>query len=79
MAKFTAMVEETLRYTRYVEFELPDNLDVDDVLSKAECGVESAEDIAYKLERLGAKIIEHPDNDLRSPNDITAEIMDVID
>lgn len=79
MAKFTATVEETLRYTRYVEFELPDNLDVDDVLNKAERGVGSAEDIAYKLERLGATIIEHPDNDLCSPNDITAEITDLIE
>lgn len=77
MTKYRIEFEETLKYRREMVFEVADGTSddvIDNILTKAEHRAECAGDVALILENNGVKIVERPDEDLRSPYDVEIEI-----
>lgn len=77
MKKYNYGLRETLKFTKYmtIETDLPED-DLFEILDSAETVCDTAEDIAILLERKGINVIETPDNDYSSPDDIELEEWD---
>lgn len=56
--KYKITIEQKATFNHEMVIDIPDNMDIDDVLDEAQENSESIEDISYKLEYIGGKVIE---------------------
>ncbi len=79
--KIKLEIEEILKYHRSMLVEVPEDLPkdvLDDVLDEAEKTASSGQDVSYALEKIeGLKVLEHADDDLRSPHSAEIEIYEM--
>lgn len=79
MKKVTLYVQETLKYTRDVVVEVPDNMtdgQLEYLLDKVQSRAESVDDAVYALRDRGINLCEPYDTDLDSPSHCEIEIDD---
>ncbi|MGG3873207.1 hypothetical protein [Brevibacillus laterosporus] len=79
MRKVRLTIEETLRYTRDMVIEIPDDMGVKglgNLLNRTENNADSAEDFQEILKQQGVNVLKGPDSFMDSPDRQEVECVD---
>ncbi len=68
--KYKITIEETAKFNHEMVIDVPDNLDIDKVLDKAQEHSYGLGDVDYELRKMGVTVIESIEDDSGEPDEL---------
>jgi hypothetical protein len=68
--KYKIVIEERTKFSHEMIIDVPDSMDIDDVLDKAQDNSEGLGDVGYELEKMGVTVIEICEDDSGEPDEL---------